>query len=263
MGPTAVLHAVPPPASRRAMSVVDGCAQRANHATAKCQTCGLRELCLPAGLDAHEIDQLNSVVNRKRPLKRGEYLYRTGGTLQSIFAVRTGFLKSCVLHDDGREQVAGFHMMGELLGMDAIGSGSHMCDAVALEDSEVCEIPFSELERLGRDIPTLQQHFHRIMSREITRDYGVMLLLGSMRAEERLAAFLLNLSQRFVARGYSSTQFILRMTREEIGSYLGLKLETVSRAFSHFQNEGMITVRGKDIEIRNLERIREMLGQTA
>src|SRR3954462_4273621 len=101
---TAVLHAVPPPASRRAMSVVDGCAQRSNHATAKCQTCGLRELCLPAGLDAHEIDQLNSVVNRKRPLKRGEYLYRTGGTLQSIFAVRTGFLKSCVLHDDGREQ---------------------------------------------------------------------------------------------------------------------------------------------------------------
>ena len=177
--------------------------------------------------------------------------------------MRTGFLKSCVLHDDGREQVAGFHMMGELLGMDAIGSGNHMCDAIALEDSEVCEIPFGELERLGRDIPALQQHFHRIMSREITRDYGVMLLLGSMRAEERLAAFLLNLSQRFVARGYSSTQFILRMTREEIGSYLGLKLETVSRAFSHFQNEGMISVHGKDIEIKAIERIRAMLGQAA
>ena len=263
MGATTVLHAVPTQRTAHAVPVRQHCAQRSPSASATCSTCGLRELCLPAGLQSHEIDQLNSIINRKRPLRRGEYLYRTGGTLQAIFAVRTGFLKSCVLHDDGREQVAGFHMMGELLGMDAIGSGSHMCDAVALEDSEVCEIPFSDLERLGRDIPALQQHFHRIMSREITRDYGVMLLLGSMRAEERLAAFLLNLSQRFVARGYSSTQFILRMTREEIGSYLGLKLETVSRAFSHFQAEGMIVVRGKDIEIKNLERVRAMLGQAA
>lgn len=259
MQTTAVLHAFP---GRNGLPTGDQCAHR-THASATCQTCGLRELCIPAGLEIGEIDQLNSIINRKRPLKRGDYLYRTGGPLQSIFAVRTGFLKSCVLHDDGREQVAGFHMMGELLGMDAIGSGSHMCDAVALEDSEVCEIPFGELERLGRDIPALQQHFHRIMSREITRDYGVMLLLGSMRAEERLAAFLLNLSQRFVARGYSSTQFILRMTREEIGSYLGLKLETVSRAFSHFQNEGMIAVRGKDIEFKNIDRIRAMLGQAS
>ena len=186
---------------------------------------------------------------------------RTGGTLQSIYAVRTGFLKSCVLHDDGREQVAGFHMMGELLGLDAIGSGMHMCDAVALEDSEVCEIPFSDLERLGREIPALQQHFHRIMSREITRDYGVMLLLGSMRAEERLAAFLLNLSQRFVARGYSSTQLLLRMTREEIGSYLGLKLETVSRAFSKFQEDGLLDVQQKHVRILDADRLREIMGR--
>ncbi len=180
--------------------------------------------------------------------------------MQSLYAVRTGFLKTCVLHDDGREQVAGFHMMGELLGMDAIGSGKHISDAIALEDSEVCEIPFAEFERLSRDMPALQQHFHRIMSREIARDYGVMLLLGSMRAEERLAAFLLNLSQRFAARGYSSTQFILRMTREEIGSYLGLKLETVSRAFSHFQNEEIISVQNKNIEIKDLERLRTLVG---
>ena len=263
MQTTAVLRAFPGrPNLNNVPHSIDGCAHR-GQASATCQTCGLRELCIPAGLALREIDQLNSIINRKRPLKRGDYLYRTGSALQSIYAVRTGFLKSCVLHDDGREQVAGFHMMGELLGMDAIGSGNHMCDAIALEDSEVCEIPFAELERLGRDIPALQQHFHRIMSREITRDYGVMLLLGSMRAEERLAAFLLNLSQRFVARGYSSTQFILRMTREEIGSYLGLKLETVSRAFSHFQNEGMISVHGKDIEIKAIERIRAMLGQAA
>ena len=228
-----------------------------------CSSCSLNELCLPAGLDLQEIDRLDTIVNRKRALKRGDYLYRAGSPLQSLFAVRTGFLKSCVLHDDGREQVAGFHMMGELLGMDAIGSGKHLSDAVALENSEVCEIPFGELENLSRDIPNLQQHFHRIMSREIARDYGVMLLLGSMRAEERLAAFLLNLSQRFAARGYSATQFILRMTREEIGSYLGLKLETVSRAFSHFQSEGIVAVQNKNIEIKEPERLRALLGQCA
>jgi CRP/FNR family transcriptional regulator len=226
-----------------------------------CSSCSLKELCLPAGLDRHELDRLDTLVNRKRPIKRGDYLYRSGSALQSLYAVRSGFLKSCVLHDDGREQVAGFHMMGELLGMDAIGTGKHVCDAVALEDSDVCEIPFSDLEQLSRDIPALQQHFHRIMSREIARDYGVMLLLGSMRAEERLAAFLLNLSQRFAARGYSSTRFNLRMTREEIGSYLGLKLETISRAFSRFQDEGLISVQNKSIELKNVNELRALMGQ--
>jgi CRP/FNR family transcriptional regulator len=205
--------------------------------------------------------RLDEIVNRKRPLKRGDYLYRAGGALQSLYAVRTGFFKSCVMHDDGREQVAGFHMAGEMLGMDGIGSGKHMCDAVSLEDSEVCEIPFNDLETLSRHIPTLQQHFHRIMSREIARDYGVMLLLGSMRAEERLAAFLLNLSQRFAARGYSSKSFLLRMTRNEIGSYLGLKLETISRALSHFQTEGIIAVQNKSVEILDAGRLRAMVSQ--
>jgi len=209
------------------------------------------------------MNQLEEIVKRKRPLKRGDYLYRAGSPLQSLFAVRTGFLKSSVLHDDGREQVAGFHMMGELLGMDAIGSGKHLCDAIALERSDLCEIPFDQLERLSRDIPALQQHFHRIMSREIARDYGVMLLLGSMRAEERLAAFLLNLSQRLATRGYSPTRFNLRMTRDEIGSYLGLKLETISRAFSHFQSEGMISVRNKSIEIIDADRLRALVGRCA
>lgn len=148
-----------------------------------CSACSLQELCLPAGLAHEELARLDEIVGKKRPLKRGDYLYRAGSGLHSLFAVRTGFFKSCVMHDDGREQVAGFHMAGELLGMDGIGSGKHLCDAVSLEDSDVCEIPFGEFETLSRNIPTLQQHFHRIMSREIARDYGVMLLLGSMRAE--------------------------------------------------------------------------------
>jgi CRP/FNR family transcriptional regulator len=228
-----------------------------------CSTCSLRELCLPAGLDSQELEQVDLIVNRRRPIKRGDFLYRAGSELQLLYAIRTGFMKSCVLHEDGREQVAGFHMMGDLMGLDAISTNRHMCDAIALEDSEVCEIPFSVLEHLSRDIPSLQQHFHRIMSREIVRDYGVMLLLGSMRAEERLAAFLLNLSQRFAARGYSSSEFNLRMTREEIGSYLGLKLETISRVLSRLQEDALIEVHNKRIRINNMEALRAMMGQRA
>jgi CRP/FNR family transcriptional regulator len=225
-----------------------------------CSTCSLRELCLPAGLDSEELAQVDKMINRRRPVRRGDYLYRAGAELQSLYAIRTGFIKSCVLHEDGREQVAGFHMMGELLGLDAISSGRHLCDAIALEDTEMCEIPFAMLERLAREIVSLQRHFHRLMSREIVHDQGVMLLLGSMRAEERLAAFLLNLSQRFATRGYSSTEFNLRMTREEIGSYLGLKLETISRVLSRFQQEGLIEVRNKYLKILDADALRRVIG---
>ena len=225
-----------------------------------CSVCSLRELCLPAGLDQRELAQLDHLVNRRQPVKRGDSLYRAGVELRSLYAIRTGFMKSSVLHADGREQVAGFHMMGDLMGLDAISSNRHMCDAVALEDSEVCEIPLAALERLSRDIPSLQQHFHRIMSREIVRDYGVMLLLGSMRAEERLGAFLLNLSQRFAARGYSPNQFHLLMTREEIGSYLGLKLETISRALSRFHEDGLIEVRNRRVKLTDPGALRALIG---
>jgi CRP-like cAMP-binding protein len=171
--------------------------------------------------------------------------------------VRSGFFKTDVLIEDGRDQVTGFQMTGELLGLDGISSEIHTCNAIALEDSEVCAIPFSHLEGLSRQIHTLQHHFHKVMSREIVRDHGVMMLLGTMRAEERLAAFLLNLSQRFKARGYSPAEFNLRMSRDEIGSYLGLKLETVSRAFSHFQEEGLLAVhqrKGPDSQQGRLEK---------
>ena len=230
---------------------------------AACSTCSLRELCLPAGLDQHELEKVDRMVNRRRSIRRGDYLYHSGAALESLYAIRTGFMKSCVLHEDGREQVAGFHMMGDLMGLDAIGSERHICDAVALEDSEVCEIPLAVVERLSRDMPSLQQHFHRILSREIVRDHGVMLLLGTMRAEERLAAFLLNLSQRFAARGYSPTEFYLRMTRQEIGSYLGLKLETISRALSRFHEEKLIEVRTRHLKILDMEALRGLIGQPA
>ena len=218
-----------------------------------CSSCNLRELCLPFGLRSDEIEHLDQAIYHRRQLKRGDHLFRTGVAFNSLFAIRRGFFKTYALQEDGREQVTGFHMMGEIMGLDAISNDLHTCNAVALEDSDVCEVPFDRLESLSQEIPTLQHHFHKMMSREIVRDHGVMMLLGSMRAEERLAAFLLNLSQRFKARGYSRTEFILRMTREEIGSYLGIKLETVSRTLSKFRDKGLVDVQNKLIRIVDIE----------
>lgn len=233
------------------------------HIRSSCATCSLRELCLPVGLNEEEVETLGEVIVNKKKIQRGGYLHRTGTKFQALYAVKSGFLKTCVLEEDGRQQVTGFHMAGELLGLDAISADMHTCDAVALEDSEVCEIPFSKLEDISRTIPSLMHHFHKIMSREIVRDHGLMLLLGSMKAEERLASFLLNMSRRFAIRGYSETDFNLRMTREEIGSYLGLKLETVSRAFSKLQEDAIIAVNNKHVKILNLERLKLKMGNSS
>lgn len=233
------------------------------HIRSSCATCSLRELCLPVGLNEEEVETLGEVIVNKKKIQRGGYLHRTGTKFQALYAVKSGFLKTCVLEEDGRQQVTGFHMAGELLGLDAISTDMHTCDAVALEDSEVCEIPFSKLEDISRTIPSLMHHFHKIMSREIVRDHGLMLLLGSMKAEERLASFLLNMSRRFAIRGYSETDFNLRMTREEIGSYLGLKLETVSRAFSKLQEDAIIAVNNKHVKILNLERLKLKMGNSS
>ncbi len=216
----------------------------------ECSTCNLREICLPLGLTKAELERIDKrLVASRRKITRGELLYRAGDRFESVYAVWTGFFKTCISSKDGRDQVTGFQMGGELLGLDGIGTNRHEVDAVALEDSQVCVIPFAELEALSAEVVSLQQQFHRIMSREIVHSHGVMLLLGSMYAEERLAAFLLNLTYRLQARGYSASSVLLRMTREEIGSYLGLTLETVSRTFSKFQAEGLLFVRNRQIRI--------------
>ena len=227
---------------------------------AACSQCNLRELCLPYGLTEEEVAQLDTLVGARRKLKRGQHLYRAGDPFEALYAIKIGFFKTDILLEDGRDQVTGFQMAGEILGMDGIGTEVHTCNSIALEDSEICVIPFPQLEHLSREIRALQHHFHKVMSREIVRDHGVMMLLGTMRAEERLAAFLLNLSQRFTARGYSPQEFHLRMTREEIGSYLGLKLETVSRAFSRFQEEGLISVHQKHIRILDNAGLKKLLS---
>jgi len=227
-----------------------------------CSTCNLRELCLPCcGLTRSEMDVADRLVFNRSRVRRGESLYRTGDRFTSLYAVRNGFFKSTALLENGRNQVTGFSMTGEVLGMDGIGPERHTCNTIALEDSDVCAIPFARLQELAHEIPSLQHHFHRMMSREIVREHGVMLLLGSMNAEERLAMFLLNLSQRFAARGYSPSEFNLRMTREEIGSYLGLKLETVSRTLSKFQEEGMIGVQQKFIRVLNSAGLERVMGR--
>ena len=198
----------------------------------------------------------------KRRVRQGEHLYCNGSEFHSLYVVRAGMFKTILVDSEGREQVTGFHMTGEVLGLDGIETEICQSSAVALEDSEVWEISFSRMEALCRQDPVMQRMFHRLMSREIQRDYVMMLLLGSMSAEERLAAFLMNLSQRLTARGYSPVRFVLRMSRREIGSYLGLTLETVSRVFSRFQRDGLIRAELKSVELKDAARLRAMVGGT-
>jgi len=212
------------------------------------------------GLTADELRQLDTFVDERRRIKRGEKLYAAGTVFESLYTVRLGSLKTSVLFEDGREQVTGFHMLGELIGLDGISTEVHNCSAHALEDSEVCLLPFSRLEDFSRRIPALQHHVHRLLSSEIVREQHNMLLLGTMRAEEKLATFLLDLSDRYLKRGYSASEFVLRMTREEIGSFLGLKLETVSRLFSRFQEAGLIIAQQKYIKLLDPGGLRELIG---
>lgn len=225
-----------------------------------CADCGLRDICLVEGLSAAELDRLTGMVATRRKVKRGEALYRAGDAFDAVYPIRLGFFKSRITADDGREQVTGFPMPGDILGFDAISTGRFQCDAIALENAEVCIVQFDTLETLSREFSSLQHQLHRVLSREIVRDQGVMMLLGTMRAEQRIATFLLNLSQRLQQRGFSPREFILRMTREEIGNYLGLKLETVSRAFSRLQEDGVITVEQKRLTIVEFGRLRDLAG---
>ena len=204
---------------------------------------------MPIGLEVSEMKKLDEMIEKRRQVKQGQMLYANGDSFTSLYAIRTGFFKTCVVNEDGREQVTGFQMAGEIIGLDGIVSDQHSCNAIALEDAEVCIMPFASVEDLSREIPALQRHVHRIMSREIVRENGMMMMLGNMRAEERLAAFLLNLVQRLHARGFSQSEMILRMTREEIGSYLGLKLETISRTFSKLSDDGIIEVKQRYVKI--------------
>jgi CRP/FNR family transcriptional regulator len=218
-------------------------------------------MCLPLGLDGPALGELESVVTGRRRIRKRASLYRAGEPFSSLYAIRLGTFKTLVLSEDGREQVTGFYMGGEILGTDGIEENRYSCEATALEDSEVCVLPFALLDELAHDVPSLRRNLYRCLARDACQGQKMMLLLGSMSAEERLAVFLLGLAQRYRARGFALSEFVLRMTREEIASYLGLKLETVSRLFSRLHGEGLLQVQGRAIKLLDLSALKHLAGQ--
>lgn len=216
---------------------------------AHCKDCSLASLCLPISLNLEDMDALDEIVKRGRPLKKGEYLFRQGDAFGSVFAVRSGALKTFSLSDAGEEQITGFHLPSELVGLSGVDGERYPVSAQALETTSVCEIPFERLDDLALQLPLLRRQLMRIMSREIRDDQQMMLLLSKKTADERIATFLVNLSARFRARGFSANQFRLAMSRNEIGNYLGLAVETVSRVFTRFQQSKLLEAEGKEVHI--------------
>lgn len=229
--------------------------QESGCAAISCQNCGLYQLCLPMGLDSADTSLLDRYVKRKRLFKRGEVLYRIGETFNYIYAIRSGSVKTYISTDDGRLQITGFHVPGELLGLNAIDERRYNCEAMALETTSVCEISVDCFEELARQIPSVHYQMLKMMSREIKHNQELMLLLGKKNAEERLATYLLSLSRRFALRNYSPTQFNLSMSRGDIGNYLGIAEETVSRIFTRFQEEGVITSERRHIILKDIGRL--------
>lgn len=225
-----------------------------------CMSCCLQAVCLPCGLGASDVERFDSIVSQKRKVARGASLYRNGDAFEAVYAVHCGAFKTVGVSRQGAEKITGFYLPGEMLGLDSISPGRHRYDAVALEDSEVCVVPYAQLEQMAASTPALQRQLFRVLSSEISRDQGLMLLLGSMSAEQRLAAFLLSLSRRYQRLGFAANGFVLRMTREEIGNYLGVTLETVSRLMSRFQRGGLITVQQRDIELNDVDGLMEIVG---
>ncbi len=229
---------------------------------ASCSRCSMHQLCLPMGLGEADMDRLDQIIGRRRKVPRDTILYRMSDPFVNLYAIRLGHFKTSQIDPAGEQRITGFQMNGELLGMDAISTDHHHCEAVALEDSEVCEIPFARLEELFSHIPTLLHHFHRMMSQEITREQSVMLLLGNMRADQRFAAFLVNLGSRYAARGYSATQFQLRMSREDIANYLGLTIESISRLINKFKKQGLMHVRNREVVLLDHAMLKAMAAGT-
>jgi len=223
-----------------------------------CETCSLHQLCLPLELNHSDIEELERIIRRRRPLQRGENLFQAGDPFTAIYAVRSGSLKTFTNTDDGQEQVTGFHLPSELVGLDAITTERHNCTARALETTSVCDIPFNRLQELGARIPGLQRQLLRIMSREILEDQDLMIWLGKKSAEERLASLLLRISKRFTERNFSAREFNLSMSRTDIANYLGLAVETVSRLFSRFQAEGLLSVDRKHVVIEDMDALQQM-----
>jgi CRP/FNR family transcriptional regulator, anaerobic regulatory protein len=212
-----------------------------------------------AGVDLEVTQQVARMLSKRIRFRKGDALFRVGDAFASLYAIRSGSCKTVLLSQAGQDQVAGYHMTGEIIGTDGIGTHIHDCQATALEEMEVCPLPFDQIEKLARTSDPLRRNLHQVLSQESARARALMLVLGTMRAEQRLGVFLLDLSQQYRAHGYSSCEFVMRLTREEIGSYLGLKLETVSRLFSRFQHEGLILVQGRAVKLLDLPGVKRLV----
>lgn len=243
------------PLAKPRMRFVDASAPRR-----ACERCALNAVCLPDELTDKERDEFTALIFQHKRLHAGQALFRAGEAFSHLYFVKTGAFKTVVLTDDGREQVTGFHFAGDVVGIDAISFATHPSEAVALEDTNVCAISFAQLSRLSRQVEPLQNYLQRLLAREVVRDQGIMLLLGRMQADERVAAFLVNVSQRFKARGFSPVEFTLPMPREDIGNYLGLTLETVSRCLSRLKSAGVLTVDNRHIRILDGQALEHMVG---
>ena len=224
-----------------------------------CQNCTLADLCLPHGMCQEELERLDSIIVRQQPLQPGTHLFRPGDKSHALYALRSGALKSYCITEDGEEQVLGFTLPGELTGMDGLSGGSYDSVAVVLETSSICELPYNKLEALCGELPSLQRQLLSVVSREITTDQHMLMLLGKRTAEERLASFLLSLSSRYKQRGLSATEFNLPKSRQDIGNFLGLAIETVSRLFAQFQDKGVLKVNRRQITILNIDALKTMV----
>ena len=227
---------------------------------ANCKDCSLSGLCLPLSLNKQDMESLDEIVKRGRPLKKGETLFRQGDAFNSVFAIRSGALRTFSVTDAGEEQITGFHLPSELVGLSGMDTETYPVSAQALETTSVCEIPFERLDELSVLLPQLRRQLMRIMSREIRDDQQMMMLLSKKTADERIATFLINLSARFSARGFSANQFRLPMSRNEIGNYLGLAVETVSRVFTRCQASGLLEAEGKEVRILDSIRLCALAG---
>lgn len=220
-----------------------------------CNNCGIYQLCLPLGLNQADLSLLDSIVKRKEVYKRGQVLFRPGERFDYLYAIRSGSVKTYVSTDDGRVQITGFHIAGELLGLSALASRQYSSEAKALETISVCKVEISRLDEIAQQIPSIHYQMLRIMSGQIRHDEELMLLLGKRSAEERLAEYLVGLSRRFASRNYSGTEFRLSMSRLDIGNYLGIAEETVCRILGRFQEDGLITADRRQVCLKDIKRL--------
>lgn len=240
-------------------NVVDFIASSANQA--HCQTCTLNSLCLPIALDSDDMDVLDKAIKRGRPIQKGDFLFKQGEPFTAVYAIRTGAVKTYTIAPGGDEQITGFHLSSELVGLAGYSENTYPLTAKVLETTTVCELPLEKLESLCDELPGLRKQLMRTMGSEIRQDQQMILQLSKKTADERLAYFLIDLASRFERRGYSSKVFRLSMSRMDIGNYLGLAVETVSRVFTRFQKNGLIETEGKEVILLDRNALLEMSGE--